>query len=121
MSKNVQKVFKKFAKVVKRLSKNIKIFKKLSKNVKKLSKSELSKNVSKIFLNNLSIICPFAQIVWGRRRRRRRRRRRSRRRRKRRLVAPRPGGDFAAPGKKGSKPVLMTYLEAKFRVRSCLS
>jgi hypothetical protein len=43
-----------------------------------------------MFLKNLSIICPFAQIVRGRRRRRRRRRR---------LVAPRPGGDFVAPGK----------------------
>jgi hypothetical protein len=61
----------------------------------------LSKNMSKMFLKNLSIICPFAQIVRGRRRRksRRRRRRRKRKRRRRRLVAPRPGGDFVAPGK----------------------
>jgi hypothetical protein len=44
--------------------------------------------LSKMFVKNLSIICPFAQIV----------RRRRRRRRRRRLVAPRPGGDFAAPG-----------------------
>jgi hypothetical protein len=69
----------------------------LSKNVKKLSKisqkpvKNLSKNVSIMFLKNLSIIFPFAQIVRGRRRRRRRRRR---------LVASRPGGDFIAPGKK---------------------
>jgi hypothetical protein len=46
-----------------------------------------------MFLKNLSIIYPFAQIVRGRRRRRRRRRSR------RRLGAPRPGGDFVAPGK----------------------
>jgi hypothetical protein len=44
-------------------------------------------------------ICPFAQIVRGRRRRRRRRRRR--------LVAPRPGGDFVTPGK---KPILDQFL-----------
>jgi hypothetical protein len=31
------------------------------------------KNLSKMFVKNLSIICPFAQIVRGRRRRRRRR------------------------------------------------
>jgi hypothetical protein len=49
------------------------------------------KSCQKIFVKNLSIICPFAQIVRGRRKRRRRRRR---------LVAPRPGGDFVAPGKK---------------------
>jgi hypothetical protein len=49
-------------------------------------------NVSKMFLKNLSIISLFAQIVRGRRRSRRRRR-------IRRLVAPRPGGDFGAPGK----------------------
>jgi hypothetical protein len=41
-----------------------------------------------MFVENLSIICPFAQIVRGRSRRR--------------LVAPRPGGDFFAPGKNGN-------------------
>jgi hypothetical protein len=44
------------------------------------------KNVSQKIVNNL----PFAQIV---------RRRRRRRRRRGRLAAPRPGGDFVAPGK----------------------
>jgi hypothetical protein len=58
-----------------------------------LSKScqKVTNKLSIMFLENLSIICPFAQIV--------RRRRRRRKRRRRRLVAPRPGGDFVAPGK----------------------
>jgi hypothetical protein len=46
------------------------------------------KKLSKMFVKNVSIICSFAQIV------------RRRRRRRRRLVAPRPCGDFVAPGKK---------------------
>jgi hypothetical protein len=60
--------------------------KKCPKIVKKLSKNFLVKNLSKMFVKNLSIICSFAQIV--------------RRKRRRRLVAPRPGGDFVAPGNK---------------------
>jgi hypothetical protein len=76
MSKSWQKVGKKLATVVKKLAT---VVKKFSKNVKKLSKISQKFVLSK----NLSIICPFAQIV----------------RRRRRLVAPRPGGDFVAPGK----------------------
>jgi hypothetical protein len=56
----------------------------MSKNVKKLVKN-VSKKCGQKFVKNVSIICPFAQIV--------------RRRRRKRLVAPRPGGDFVAPGK----------------------
>jgi hypothetical protein len=60
-----------------------KFIKNLSKSVKKLSKKKCQQ-----FVTSLSIICPFAQIVPGRRRKRRR------------LVAPRPSGDFIAPGNK---------------------
>jgi hypothetical protein len=81
LSKSVKKSCQKVVKVVKKLSISC------QKIVKKLSKKYLVKNLSKMFVKNLSIICPFAQIVRGRRRRRRR------------LVAPRPDGDFVAPGK----------------------
>jgi hypothetical protein len=53
-----------------------------------LSKNIFVKNLSNFFVKKLSIICSFAQIV------------RRRRKRRRRLVAPRPGGDFVAHGKK---------------------
>jgi hypothetical protein len=101
MSKCCQKVGKSCQKVVKnfkKMSKKNKIVKKcqnMSKSCQKMSKScqksvkNLFNNLSRMFLKNLSIICHFAQIVRGRKRRRRRRR----------LVAPRPGGDFVAPGK----------------------
>jgi hypothetical protein len=51
-----------------------------------------------MFLKIFSIICPFAQIVRGRRRRR--------------LVAPRPGGDFVAPGKNS----LLSLIQAEKQV-----
>jgi hypothetical protein len=65
------------------------------KAVKKLLKScqKVVKKLSKMFVKNVSIIYSFAQIV----------RRRRRRRRRRRLVAPRPGGDFVAPGKNSKR------------------
>jgi hypothetical protein len=99
LAKNV----KKLAKVSKRLSKNIKICQKVGKSWQKVVKKgqKIVKNQSKIckkmFLKNLSIICPFAQIVRGRRRRRRR------------LMAPRPGGDFVAPGKNQTPACIAKY------------
>jgi hypothetical protein len=99
MSKNCQKIVKSCQncqKVVKKYQKSSKSCQKMSKRWQKIDKKlakfvkKFSKNV-KIYqksVKNLSIICPFAQNV-----------RRRRRRRRRRLVAPRPGGDFVAPGK----------------------
>jgi hypothetical protein len=67
------------------LSKNCqKVVKKMSKGCQKI----VNKKFGQKFVKNSSIICSFAPIV------------RRRRRRRRRLVAPRPGGDFVAPGKK---------------------
>jgi uncharacterized membrane protein YheB (UPF0754 family) len=113
LSKNCQKVVKKLLKssqkVVKKLSKNSKscqscqkivkllsksfqkVVKKMSKVIKNLSEKILVKNLSKMFVKNLSIICSFDQIV----------------RRRRRLVAPRPGGDFVVPGK--NRKILQYY------------
>jgi hypothetical protein len=103
LAKNCQKVVK----VVNKLSKSCqKVVKKLSKKcpkvVKKLSKITLVKNLSKMFVKNVSIICSFAQIV-----------------RRRRLVAPRPGGDFVAPGKKVTNIVKMLPKISQKVVKKC--
>jgi hypothetical protein len=89
LSKGCQKKSKSCQKVVKKVKKFAKVVKKCQKVVKNQSKS-CPKSCQKSFSIFFSIICPFAPIV-----------RRRRRRRRRRLVAPRPGGDFVAPGKKG--------------------
>jgi hypothetical protein len=98
-SKNYQNLSKICQKRSKTLSKRCQKFvKKCQKKVSKISQKFVKKFVKKVshkFVNNL----PFAQIV---------------RRRRRRLVAPRPGGDFVAPGKNDSKWLKTSFSVVQF-------